>query len=178
MYLFCIFGLQNFGVTWITIIKPCVVKLLNFEYKIEHSDGGRIKLLSELITSWIRHPSIIFSIKEILVGFFWGILLITILSLYNLNKKACASCVGLGGLTKYLLFNFTFTGIPEFAILYLSVNLVFNCFDTNRSSSKSIFALHFLKVGFLMMTFNATSLPGPKQRIMGLFWEICNVLCM
>ena len=92
--------------------------------------------------------------------------MIPILSLYKLNTKACPYCVGLVCLTKSLLSNFTFTDIPELAILYLSENLVLNFFDTNKSSSKYIFAFHFLKVGFPMIAFTVTSLPSPKGRSM------------
>ena len=76
--------------------------------------------------------------------------------------KACPSCVGLGGLTKYLLLNFTITDIPELAILYLSEDLIFNLFDTKKSSSESIFALHFIKVSFMMIAFSYIYLTIPK----------------
>ena len=143
MYLFCILGLQNVWGTWITIRETCVVTLSHFKYKRWSYDSVRSKMLSELISPWIRHPSIIFSIIDMLVGYIWGLLLIPILSQSKVNMKAWPSCVGLGVLTKYLPLNFTFTGIPDLEILYLSANLVFNCFETNKSSSKSIFALHF-----------------------------------
>ena len=64
---------------------------------------------------------------------------------------------------------FTFTGIPALTILYLSKDLIFNCFDTNIYSSKSIFSLHFLKVGFPMITFIATYLPRLKEMSMVFF---------
>ena len=97
-----------------------------------------------------------------LVGSFRGPLFIPILSLYNHNINSSLYCIGLGGLTKYLLLNFTLTGIPGLFILYLSTNVVFNFFDTNKSSLKYIFALHFFKVGFPMIVFTGTSLPSPN----------------
>ena len=104
--------------------------------------------------------------------------MVLILYLSNINMKYCPSCVGSGGLTKYLVLNFIFTGISELTILYLSANLVFNCFDTKKSSSEFIFALHFFKVSFLMIAFTATSLPSPKERSMVFFCRPCNVLCI
>ena len=47
---------------------------------------------------------------------------------------------------KYLLLNFIFNGTTGLEILYLSINLVFNSFDTRESSSESIFALHPFKL--------------------------------
>ena len=49
--------------------KTFLVTLSHFEYKREFSDGGRSQLLSELLTSRVRHPSIFFSITDMLVGF-------------------------------------------------------------------------------------------------------------
>ena len=77
-------------------------------------------------------------------------------------------CVGLGGLKKYFLSNLTFTGIPELVVIYLSANLVFNCFGTKKSSPKSIFAFHFFKVGFPVIAFTAKSLPRSNYKITGL----------
>ena len=78
--------------------------------------------------------------------------------------NVCPSLVGLGGMVKYFLSDFTFTGIPGLAILYLSTNLVFICFDTKKSSSKYIFALHFFKVGFPIIVFTDTYLQRPNDR--------------
>ena len=98
-----------------------------------------------------------------MVGSFRGLLLIIIMPLSNINIISCPSCIGLGCLTKSLLLKFTFTGIPELAIMYLSENLVFNCFDTN----KSLWYLYFsplFKVDFPMISFTAASLTRPKDR--------------
>ena len=70
MYLFFIFGIYIFSGTWITIREPCVVTFLHFEYKRESSDGDRSQLLYELLTSRVTHPSIFFSITDMLVGSF------------------------------------------------------------------------------------------------------------
>ena len=110
-----------------------------------------------------------FSCADLLLSYSWGILLIAILSLSKFNIKACPSSVGLGGLTISLLLKYTFTGIPELAILYLSINLVSNCFDTKKYSSKYIFSLHFFKVGLLMIEFTPKSFPRPKEMSMVLF---------
>ena len=125
-----------------------MVILSYFEYKRDSSDGGMGQLLYKFITSRIRHSLIIFSITDMLVGSFWGLLFIPIMYLSKLNMKSCPSCVGLEGLTKYFPFKSTFTGIPELVILFLSANLVFNCFDTKKSSLKYIFAIHFFKGRF------------------------------
>ena len=152
-----------------------MVILFQFEYKRESSDVGRSKLISEFLTSWINHPSILFSVTYMMVGSLREQLLVSILSLSNLKMNDCPYCVGLGVLTKYLLLNFIFTGIPELAILYLIANLVFNCFDTKKYLSKSIFSLHFSKVGFQMIAFTATSLPRPKESSMSFFGIVITV---
>ena len=133
------------------------------------------QLVSEFFTSQIRHPSIIFSIIDFLVVSFWGILLIPILSLYKINMKSFHSCVHLEGLTKYLLLNITFTGIPKLTNLYLSENLVFICFGTMTSSPKSISLFNFLRIGFTMIALTDTSLLRLKGRIS--FFLVILVTC-
>ena len=134
-----------------------------FEYKRYSSDGGIIQLVSELLTSRIRHPSIFLSITDILAVSFWGVFFLSILSLSKLNMKSCPSCVVLWGMNKSLPLKFTFTSIIELLLLYLGANLVFNYFDTKKSSLKYIFALHFFMVGFLMIEFTDTYLQRPKE---------------
>ena len=68
MYLFCTLALQTFGGTLITTRQPFVVTLSQFEYKRESSDGGMSQLISEFLSSRIRHPLIILLTTDILVG--------------------------------------------------------------------------------------------------------------
>ena len=54
--------------------------------------------------------------------------LIPLLSIYNLNTRACTSVVGFYGCLKYLVLNFIPGGIPEEDILYVIRNLVHSRF--------------------------------------------------
>ena len=83
MYLFYIFGLHVFGGNWITIREPFVVTISKFENKRESSAGGRIQIISKLLTSRVRHPSIFFNYRH--VG---GFLLGTIIYSNNVPVQA------------------------------------------------------------------------------------------
>ena len=135
-------------------------------------------MLSEFLTFRIRHLSIIYSITYIMLGYFRELLLIPVLSLSNINMNAIPYCVELGSLSKYFLLNFTFNGILELAILYLSANSAFNFFDNKKYSSKFIFDLHFLKVGFLMIAFTDKSLPRLNERSTIFCQHTCNMFLL
>ena len=57
------------------------------------------------------------------------LLLISPLFLSNLTTRSCPSVIGIVGHLNSLVYNFIPVGIPEFASLYVIINLLWNQFE-------------------------------------------------